>query len=83
LPSIYEWPETVDDGGLLGYGAPITSLYRRVAEFIDKILRGAHPADLPIEQSTKFELAVNLRAAKVIGLAVSPLLLLRTDRVIE
>jgi putative ABC transport system substrate-binding protein len=83
LPSIYEWPETVDDGGLLGYGAPITSLYRRVAEFIDKILRGAHPADLPIELPTKFELADNLRAAKVIGLAVSPLLLLRADRVIE
>jgi ABC-type uncharacterized transport system substrate-binding protein len=83
LPSIYEWPETADDGGLLGYGAPIASLYRRVAEFVDKILRGAHPADLPIEQPTKLELAVNLRTAKAIGLALSPLLLSRADRVIE
>jgi putative ABC transport system substrate-binding protein len=83
LPSIYEWPETTDDGGLLGYGAPIASLYRRIAEFVDKILRGAHPADLPIEQPTKLELAVNLRTAKAIGLALTPLLLSRADRVIE
>jgi putative tryptophan/tyrosine transport system substrate-binding protein len=83
LPAIYEWPETADEGGLLGYGAPIASLYRRVAVLVDKILRGARPADLPIEQPTKVELVVNLRTAKEIGLAVSPLLLARADRVIE
>jgi putative ABC transport system substrate-binding protein len=83
LPSIYEWPETAADGGLIGYGAPIASLYRRVAVFVDKILRGANPADLPIEQPTKFELVVNLRTAHEIGIALSPSLLLRADRVIE
>jgi ABC transporter substrate binding protein len=72
LPSIYEWPETAADGGLIGYGAPIASLYRRVAVFVDKILRGANPADLPIEQPTKFELVVNLRTAHEIGIALSP-----------
>jgi len=83
LPSIYEWPETAEDGGLIGYGAPIASLYRRVAVFIDKILRGANPADLPIEQPTKFELVVNVQTADEIGIAISPSLLLRADRVIE
>jgi putative ABC transport system substrate-binding protein len=83
LPSIYEWPETAADGALLAYGAPIAWLYRRVAVFVDKILRGARPADLPIEQPTKFELVVNLRTAKAIDLNLSPSLLLRADRVIE
>jgi putative ABC transport system substrate-binding protein len=83
LPSIYEWPESAVEGGLLGYGAPIASLYRRVAVLVDKILRGASPADLPIEQPTTFELVVNLRTAKAIGLAIPPSLLLRADRVIE
>jgi putative ABC transport system substrate-binding protein len=82
-PAIYQWPETADDGGLLGYGAPIESLYHRVAVLVDKILRGARPADLPIEQPTRVELVVNLRTAKEIGLAVSPLLLSLADRVIE
>jgi putative tryptophan/tyrosine transport system substrate-binding protein len=83
LPSIYEWPESAADGGLLAYGAPIESLYRRVVVLIDKILHGARPADLPIEQPTNFELVVNLRTANAIGLAISPSLLLRADRVIE
>jgi putative tryptophan/tyrosine transport system substrate-binding protein len=83
LPSIYEWPESAADGGLLAYGAPIESLYRRVAVLVDKILHGARPADLPIEQPTNFELVVNLRTANAIGLAISPSLLLRADRVIE
>jgi len=83
LPSIFEWPESAEDGGLIGYGAPILSLYRRVAVLVDKVLRGSHPADLPIEQPTKFELAVNLQTAKAIGLAIPPPLLLRADRVIE
>ena len=82
LPSIHEWPETADDGGLLGYGSPILSLYRRVAVLVDKILRGPRQADLPIEQPTKFEL-VNLRTANAIGLTIPPSLLLRADRVIE
>lgn len=83
LPSIYEWPESAEEGGLLGYGTPISLLYRRVTVLADKILRGARPADLPIEQPTKFELVVNLRTANEIGLALSPSLLLRADRVIE
>jgi putative tryptophan/tyrosine transport system substrate-binding protein len=83
LPSIYEWPESADDGGLLGYGAPIALLYRRVAVLVDKILRGIQPADLPIEQPTTFDLVVNLHTAKAIGLAISPSLLLRADRVVE
>ena len=83
LPSIWEWPESAEDGGLLGYGSRITSLYRRVAVLVDKILRGSRPADLPIEQPTKFELVVNLRTANAIGLTIPPSLLLRADRVIE
>jgi putative ABC transport system substrate-binding protein len=83
LPAIYEWPETAADGGLLGYGAPIASLFHRVAVLVDKILRGVRPADLPIEQPTKVELVVNLRTANQIGLSVSPLLLSPADRVIE
>jgi putative ABC transport system substrate-binding protein len=83
LPSIFEWPESAEDGGLIGYGAPVLSLYRRVAILVDKVLRGARPADLPIEQPTKFELAINLQTAKAIGLAIPPSLLLRADRVIE
>jgi putative ABC transport system substrate-binding protein len=83
LASIYEWPESADDGGLLGYGAPVASLYRRVAFLVDKIMRGARPADLPIEQPTTFELAVNLRTAKAIGLTIPPSILSRADRVIE
>jgi putative ABC transport system substrate-binding protein len=55
LPSIFEWPESAEDGGLIGYGAPVLSLYRRIAILVDKVLRGARPADLPIEQATKFE----------------------------
>jgi putative ABC transport system substrate-binding protein len=83
LPSIHEWPEVAEQGGLIGYGAPFTSLVHRVAVLVDRILHGARPADLPIEQPTKFELAVNLQTARAIGLAVPPLLLLRADRVVE
>jgi putative tryptophan/tyrosine transport system substrate-binding protein len=83
LPSIHEWPEVADQSGLIGYGAPYTSLVHRVAVLVDKVLRGARPADLPIEQPTKFELAVNLQAARTIGLAIPPLLLSRADRVVE
>ena len=83
LPAIYEWPESADDGGLIGYGAPVLSLYRRVAILVDKVLRGARPAELPIERPSTFELVVNLQTAKAIGLAIPPSLLLRADRVIE
>jgi len=83
LPSIYEWPETAEQGGLLGYGPRNTAVYRQVAGLIDKILRGAKPADLPVEQPTKFELVVNLKTAKAIGVAIPQTIMLRADKVIE
>jgi putative tryptophan/tyrosine transport system substrate-binding protein len=83
LPSIYAWPETAEEGGLLGYGPRIQTMYRQVAGFVDKVLRGAAPRDLPIEQPTKFELVVNLKTAQAIGLTIPPALLLRADNVIE
>ena len=83
LPAIYQWPESAEDGGLLGYGPRLVLAYRQMATLVDKILRGARPADLPIEQPTTFELVVNLRTANAIGLAIPPALQLRADRVIE
>ena len=73
----------MDAGGLLAYAANLPSLFKRSAVFVDKILRGAKPADLPIEQPTKFELRVNLRTAKALGLTIPPALLLRADDVIQ
>jgi len=83
LPAIYEWPETAEQGGLLGYGPRNTAVYRQVAGLIDKILRGAKPVDLPVEQPTKFELVVNLKTAKAIGVAIPQTIMLRADKVIE
>jgi len=83
LPSIYEWPETAEQGGLRGYGPRNTAVYRQVAGLIDKILRGAKPADLPVEQPTKFELVVNLKTAKAIGLTIPQTVMLRANKVIE
>jgi putative ABC transport system substrate-binding protein len=83
LPSIYEWPESAEEGGLLGYGPRLQAMYRQVAVLVDKVLRGAAPRDLPIEQPTKFELVVNLKTALAIGLTVSPALLLLADAAIE
>ena len=83
LPSIFEWPESAQDGGLLGYGPRVRLMYRLVAGLADKVLRGAAPRDLPIEQPTKFALVINLKTAKAIGLTIPEALLLRADEVIE
>src|SRR5881392_2337501 len=83
LPAIYNAREFVELGGLIAYGANILDLNRRTAVFADKILKGAKPSELPVEQPTKFELAINLKTAKALGLAVPPTLLARADEVIE
>jgi putative tryptophan/tyrosine transport system substrate-binding protein len=83
LPAIYFSKEFVDEGGLMSYGADYDDLFRRAAVYVDKILKGAKPADLPVQQATKFEFVINLKAAKQIGLTLSPEFLSRANKVIR
>src|SRR5262249_25674244 len=83
LPTMHGFRDHVEAGGLVSYGANFPTLFRRGAEYVDKILRGAKPADLPVEQPTKFDLVINLITAKALGLTIPPMLLARADEVIE
>jgi ABC-type uncharacterized transport system substrate-binding protein len=83
LPAIYPFREFVEDGDLISYGVQLPDLFRRAARYVDKVLKGAKPADLPVEQPTKFELVINLKTAKALGLTIPPSVLVRADEVIQ
>jgi putative tryptophan/tyrosine transport system substrate-binding protein len=83
LPSMYAFKEHVHAGGLMSYGQDLADMYHRAASYVDRIIKGAGPADLPVEQATKFELVINLKTAKALGLTIPPSLLLRAEQIIE
>ena len=83
MPAIYPYRHFVTAGGLLSYGVDVASLYRRTAGYVDRILKGEKPADLPVQNPTKYELAINLKTAKALGIEVPPSVLVRADEVLE
>jgi putative ABC transport system substrate-binding protein len=83
LPAMYEWPEHVQDGGLMSYGSSLAGTTSRLAVYVDRLFKGARPANLPVEQPAEFQLVINLRTARALGLAIPPALIARADRVIE
>jgi ABC-type uncharacterized transport system substrate-binding protein len=80
---VHQWPELAEEGGLIGYGPRYTDVFRLRARLVARVLRGGRPADIPVEQPTRFELVINLKTAKTLGIEVPPMVLARADKVIE